>query len=505
MSGIFISYSRKDEVFARRLAASLEQMGGEVWIDVDDIHAGLKWSDAIQEGLDAADVMLVLLSPDSMASNNVEDEWQYFLDNRKPVIPILLREAKIHFQLNRIQWVDFLHQPYERALVDLHEELSKKGVNIRKPADVTAVSISQQEVQSYSKAVKKDRAKSALPLQLVMGVGIGVLAMLALWGVLNFAGQDTTDNPATSTASTLVANVEDTKNPIATDSPQNTVAPTNTTVPTETYTPTDAPFALTPVAHNNDWQIIERTINGVKMVLVPPGTFTLGASDDQLNANIGICSLFLDNCNLMRDEQPTATVTISTAFWIDKTEVTNATFDGYGDTYPKVNVDWNQGAAHCATRGARLPTEVEWEFAASGPDNWNYPWGNTWDTGQPYTNICDSTCTENWRETAINDGYAQLAPVGEYAAGASWVGALDMVGNVWEYTSTIYAPYPYYASLENHADTTSFRTLRGSGWTWIRGETTTSARAAGVAPRTNFYGFRCVRDYQDGDLATYSE
>jgi formylglycine-generating enzyme required for sulfatase activity len=506
MSGIFISYSRKDEIFARRLAASLEQMGGEVWIDVDDIHAGLKWSDAIQQGLDAADVMLVILSPDSMASNNVEDEWQYFLDHRKPVIPILLREAKIHFQLNRIQWIDFLNQPYERALIDLHEELSKKGVKVRKPADVTAVSISKQEVQNYAQAAKPVSAKSPLPLQLVMGVGIGAIAMLAVFSVFMLAQGNKNDNQTTPT---VAAQVEVTENPTATDRPDNTNTPsdvpTNTDVPTQTHTPTDAPFVLTPVAHNDDWQIIERTINGVEMVLVPPGTFTLGANDEQLNTNIGICYLFFSNCDFLRDEHPTANIPINMAFWIDKTEVTNATYRGSGDTLPVVNVDWNEGAAHCATRSARLPTEVEWEYAASGVDNWNYPWGNTWDTGQNYANICDDTCTESWQETAINDGYRELAPAGQYPAGASWVGALDMVGNVWEYTSTIYAPYPYYATLENPADTSSLRTLRGGAWTWIRGEATTSARATGIAPRTGFYGFRCVRYYQDGDLTAYSE
>ncbi len=66
-----------------------------------------------------------------MASRNVEDEWQYALDQKKPVIPILLREAKVHFQLNRIQWIDFLLHPFDIALVELHEELGRNGVHLQ--------------------------------------------------------------------------------------------------------------------------------------------------------------------------------------------------------------------------------------------------------------------------------------------------------------------------------------------------------------------------------------
>lgn len=128
MSSVFISYSRKDERFARQLATALSVRGFDVWIDVEDIPPGMKWSSAIQQGLDTANAMVVVISPDSMASTNVEDEWQYFLDQRKPVIPVLLREAKIHFQLSRIQYVDCLRQPFDPAFEALVAELARKGL-----------------------------------------------------------------------------------------------------------------------------------------------------------------------------------------------------------------------------------------------------------------------------------------------------------------------------------------------------------------------------------------
>ncbi len=127
MARLFISYSRTDEAFARRLAESFSALGVDVWIDVEDIPAGMKWSSAIQQGLNKAELMLVIISPTSMASTNVEDEWQYFLDKKKPVIPVRWLPADVHFQLNRLQYIDFHQQPYDIAFARLLGELGRKG------------------------------------------------------------------------------------------------------------------------------------------------------------------------------------------------------------------------------------------------------------------------------------------------------------------------------------------------------------------------------------------
>jgi len=124
MTRVFISYSRADEDFARRLATDLDRLGAEVWIDVDDIPPGANWSTAVQQGLDACDALVLVISPDSMTSKNVEDEWQYVRDECKAILPVLWRPApKLHFQLRRIQYVDFHRQDYDTALGQLRARL----------------------------------------------------------------------------------------------------------------------------------------------------------------------------------------------------------------------------------------------------------------------------------------------------------------------------------------------------------------------------------------------
>jgi hypothetical protein len=121
---VFISYSRENVEFARKLAKSLSEAGAKVWIDVENIPAGMNWSSAIQEGLNICESMILIISPASMASRNVENEWQYFLDQGKRLIPVLLKPVQSpHFQLSRIQHIDFYNHPYETALEKLALEL----------------------------------------------------------------------------------------------------------------------------------------------------------------------------------------------------------------------------------------------------------------------------------------------------------------------------------------------------------------------------------------------
>jgi formylglycine-generating enzyme required for sulfatase activity len=184
------------------------------------------------------------------------------------------------------------------------------------------------------------------------------------------------------------------------------------------------------------------------MVLVPAGPFLYGGEGEpQRQVSLG-------------------------GFWIDLFEVTNVEYNKLRDhpypldkaDHPVINVNWTQARLYCEARGKRLPTEQEWEKAARGTDGRPYPWGATYD--QTLLNADNRT-----RDTT---------PVGQFPEGRSPYGALDMLGNVWEWTST---------------EDDRAKVLRGGSWASPAGEIRTTIRNK-MAP--GFYlfdlGFRCAKD-----------
>ena len=149
------------------------------------------------------------------------------------------------------------------------------------------------------------------------------------------------------------------------------------------------------------------------MVFVPPGFFQKGSDDPQADDN----------------ERPVQQVFLP-AFYIDRTEVTNAEYLRFDPThsfpaekrdFPVVKCLKADAERYAAWAGKRLPTSDEWEKAARGTDGRLYPWGNTFDPAK--ANI---------------GGRDRMLPVGSFPAGASPYGALDMAGNAWEWVSDVY-------------------------------------------------------------------
>ena len=116
--------------------------------------------------------------------------------------------------------------------------------------------------------------------------------------------------------------------------------------------------------------------------------------------------------------------------------------------HPVTLVSWDDAVAFCrwaseeTGREVRLPTEAEWEKAARGTDGRRYPWGDESPSGR-LLNYADQNLKADWSDENEDDGYELTAPVGNYPDGASPYGALDMAGNVWEWTSSLYKDYPY--------------------------------------------------------------
>ena len=268
----------------------------------------------------------------------------------------------------------------------------------------------------------------------------------------------------------------------------------------------------------------------VEMVLVPIGQFQMGTAESEIDALIDSCKKSGTGAYECEDryeaEAPRYPVTIG-AFFLDRTEVTNAQFEafiratahrtaaesqGRSDvlrhaggtwawttqegvtwrrpsgpgttalpTHPVVHVSWFDAAAYCRWAGKRLPTEAEWEYAARGSGARRYPWGERWDSGHA--------------RHSENRGEGTTAPVGSYPSGASPFGVLDLAGNVWEWTGSLFRAYPY-DPLDGReaAAAVGRRAVRGGGWNGY-GVGLRAARRAGNDPstRSNVIGFRCAR------------
>jgi formylglycine-generating enzyme required for sulfatase activity/predicted Ser/Thr protein kinase len=249
------------------------------------------------------------------------------------------------------------------------------------------------------------------------------------------------------------------------------------------------------------------------MVYVPAGEFIMGSTDAEVDSAVPLCNYGDCQRSWFEIEQPRHPVYLD-AFYIDKTEVTNAQYQKcveagacdmpsdttyYDDTnyaqHPVVYVRWNDADAYCRWADKRLPTEAEWEKAARGADGWVYPWGNTFDASK--VNFCDKNCSDDWRDASVDDGYAGTAPVGSYPAGASPYGALDMAGNVWEWVADWYDGGYYATSPERNPKgpaSGDYRVIRGGSWDSVVAFVRTAYRYGDSPDLTvNWVGFRCAR------------
>jgi serine/threonine protein kinase len=332
------------------------------------------------------------------------------------------------------------------------------------------------------------------------GAGLVALALIVLVFVLTGdRGKDRepTDTPTTAAAVAAISTPTHTRAPqptptvvASTNTPTALPSPTHTRTPTprDTPTPSDTPAPALDIGAT-----MVREKDYAVMVYVPGGTFQMGSTDGD------------------PDERPVHSVTLN-SFWIDKYEITNLRFNGCvkdgacgvpgcwdnSDVsvpgQPVMCVNWHNAKAYCEWAGARLPTEAEWEYAARGPQGNRYPWGDTFDGER--LNFCDASCTQDWKDTRWDDGYALTALAGSFEAGASWCKALDMAGNLFEWVNDWYQADYYAVSPASNppgpgvGDT---KVTRGGAWyggpNFMR-----SADRLSLTPGNTYYdgGFRCA-------------
>jgi len=136
---VFICYSRNDESFVEQLARKLKDQGVPVWLDKWDIPSGSDWDLTIDNALNNCVHFLIILSPNSVKSNEVRSELRIALDENKHIVPVLYRLCRIPRQLRLIQYIDFTsHSPDD--LYVLSEVLVALGMaegSLPRPAEIT--------------------------------------------------------------------------------------------------------------------------------------------------------------------------------------------------------------------------------------------------------------------------------------------------------------------------------------------------------------------------------
>jgi formylglycine-generating enzyme required for sulfatase activity len=160
--------------------------------------------------------------------------------------------------------------------------------------------------------------------------------------------------------------------------------------------------------------------------------------------------------------------------------------------HPIVNVTWHDAKAYADWAGVTLPTEAQWEYAARGPQQRNYPWGGTASFDDAFNGWDTAKCAEY--ATSYSQGISTW-PVGSFPAGVSWCGAQDMAGNVWEWCADWYAPYAA-TPVTNPAGpaTGAYRVQHGGSWYGDDGGGTRGAYRYYNLPGQVWYsnGFRCA-------------
>ncbi len=254
---------------------------------------------------------------------------------------------------------------------------------------------------------------------------------------------------------------------------------------------------------------------GSRMIRVPASEFLMGSSETEIVDSTLLCERepLATTC----DEQTFANELVRhpvklSGFFLDRTEVTVKDYlscvrvgrcqaPPYEQgarrfarpDFPVTFVTWDDANDFCRFRGARLPTEAEFERAARGVGGRRFPWGN-------FANGHVANHGRLGLDTSdASDGFAELAPVGSFRAGRTPEGFLDLAGNVSEWVQDRYAPqYPEEPASDpqgpDAASATGARVVRGGSFdspmAWLRGAT----RSANLPnERRPSLGFRCAR------------
>lgn len=485
---VFLCHAHADRDAVRALYTRLTNDGVDAWLDKEKLLPGQDWKFEIENAVHEADVVVVCLSKQFNLEGFRQREVRWALDKamEKPegeifIIPARLEECNMLKSLAKWHWVNLFEKDgYEWLLRSLQARAKTVNAILLSSRVSTIEEVKTRAVEferngDYSKAIREYKVlkklspgysgldekiaelQKRLQSQNMGSVKVFVRKLNPLFRIIGIIGIIIVLSWVGSWVIPKVPLFVSTKKPSST-----------------------TPFTPTFISLPNE--VIDK---GVSMALVPAGDFTMGS-------------------NYGNDTKPVDRISLD-SFYIDKYEVTNELYKlcvnsrgcispkrissktrsyyyGYPefDKFPVIYVDWNMARTYCEWRGARLPTEAEWEKAARGPGLRTYPWGDQIDCDKANYAGCIGDTVE----------------VDSYPNGKSFYGVFNMAGNVSEWVSSLYTSYPYALDVNHeNLDSVGNRVFRGGSFNDV-GSSVSAFYRNKISPTYTYYsiGFRCAKD-----------
>lgn len=460
MTNIFISYSRKDKKFAEKLVGRFVDQQVDVWIDWEDIQPSTDWWQEIERGIETSDVLVFLVSPDSVASQVCRKEVDHAVANGKRLIPVVVREVDpqdVPAVISKLNWIFFrknddfdvsftnldiaIHTDFE--WVRVHNEVQVKALKWKRTAYDKSLLLFGKELNDVERQFQAVGDREPIPTDLqreyilksrnfvnyqrrllffitsvVVIVLLSFLTFNPIRGaVLRWRVRELGDTAFIKDGDAVIGN--------------NKLAETENALPEQ-------------IKHLDDFRIEIFEVTYYRYLLC---------------VSAGECS------------------------------PANGQFDEKLDANkPVVQVTVVQAMTFCNWIGRRLPTELEWERAARYTDGRSWPWREA----EPP--VDETYAILNYERA--NADMVTTQEVGKAAKGVSEEGVYDLIGNVWEWTCTPTSAEPDTCWMDSSSPPVSKTfIIRGGGANIPPGQFVLSAYRESAEwdySLGRFIGFRCV-------------
>ena len=464
MARIFVSYSRKNIDFCKRLTDELEKRELDFWVDWEGIPPTVDWLKEIEKGIEEADTFLAIVSPEWISSKVCMDELDIAVKNGKRLIPVVPYEIDwndVPPELSQLNYIFFRETDDFNAQLDklftaldtdydwlkTHRRLQVKALEWERSNKESGFLLHGKDLEEAEQQISVNANKDPHPTDIQreyvllsrqgatrqrrITTGILVFIILMLAGI-------------------------------------------------------SAYFAIPRIQE----AIAKNRARG-EMVSIPEGPSVFGTENSILINDFGF--------------PPRTSIPFLPAFEIGKYEVSNYQYGlcvKYGDCtvpvvptdfedeaikdLPVVNVTLFQANTYCQWLGQRLPNQFEWERAARGPNLYEWPWGNDQEPTPETANM-------PWKDFSPKG----LKPVTDNPDGKSPEGIYNLIGNASEWTSSLivspiaYEPSQIWDGNPKSFDGTKTYARRGGGWRINVDEVATYDADLGLSAR-NDVGIRCA-------------